>query len=131
LPLYAVGAVPSAGAQAGVVALAFAQVRAGDMEFRGIGNAKGLIAGVATIEEQRAKAARLYGNWDEVLQGFRYELGELGRGFVSGQARVAPKHGAATCRYCELHALCRISEREGFAAAAEDGVDASTKANDA
>ena len=131
LPLYAVGAARSAGAPAGVVALAFAQVRAGKMEFRGIGAAQNLIPGVATIDAQRARAARLYTSWEELLQGFRYELEELGREFVSGEARVAPKNGAATCRYCELHALCRISEREGFAAAADDGVEAATAADEA
>ena len=123
LPLYAVGAAPSAGARSGVVALAFAQVRTGHMEFRGIGSASDLLPGVVSINEQRAQAARLYENWNEVLQGFRHELESIAREFVAGEARVAPKHDVPTCRYCELHALCRISEREGFAAAAEDGIE--------
>lgn len=127
LPLYAVGVPPSAGAPAGVVALAFAQVSTGKMEFRGVANAAGLIPGVATIDAQRARAARLYENWGELLQGFRHELESLGREFVAGDARVAPKHGPATCRYCELHALCRISEREGYVDdAADDRVDGAT-----
>ncbi|MSQ51803.1 MAG: PD-(D/E)XK nuclease family protein [Betaproteobacteria bacterium] len=120
LPLYAVGNAVGGGAPAGVVALAFARVSAGNMAFRGIGREQSLIPGVDIIEKQRAKAARLYQNWDEVLSGFRRELDALGAEFVRGEARVAPKQGAATCRYCELHALCRISEREGFVPVIEE-----------
>ena len=119
LPLYAVG-TSSGGAPAGVVALAFARVSTGNMAFRGIGREEDLIPGVDTIEKQRAKAARLYQNWDEMFSGFRRALDTLGGEFVEGVARVAPKEGAATCRYCELHALCRISERDGFVDAVDD-----------
>ena len=52
----------------------------------------------------------------------RAELDVLGREFMAGDARVDPKHGARTCRDCDLQGLCRISEREGEGAIAEDEV---------
>ena len=113
LPLYAVGAARSTGAPEGVVALAFAQVRSGAMEFRGLSARADMIPGVLTVEKHRSQAARAYANWEAVLDGLRRELDALAREFVRGEARVSPKHGAASCRLCELHGLCRISEREG------------------
>lgn len=106
LPLYALGA------EEGVSALAFACVKAGAMEFRGVARAAGLIPGVKTITEHRAAAARAYRNWGELLSAWRAELEMLGREFASGEASVRPKEGDETCRYCDLRALCRIGERE-------------------
>ena len=39
-------------------------------------------------------------------------------GRLSGEARVAPKDGLATCTYCEVKPFCRIYER--YEAAASD-----------
>jgi probable DNA repair protein len=106
LPLYAV----TSGTD--VAAVAFARVRAGEKKpFRGIARNKGLIPDVDTLAEQRLNAAKRYRSWDELLSGWRRELEALGREFASGEARVAPKDGLATCAYCEVKPFCRIYER--------------------
>jgi len=111
LPLYAVTRNGNAGDD--VAAVAFARVKAGEMEFRGIAREEGLIPDVGTIAGQRSKAAKQYGSWDALLEGWRRELEALGREFASGEARVDPKVklNLETCRYCEVKPLCRIYER--------------------
>ena len=105
LPLYAVSGAEN------VIAVAFARLKPGDLGFRGVAREEGLIPGVATLDKLRAGAARDYGSWEDLLAGWRYELEALGREFAAGEARVDPKRGDLTCRWCELHALCRINER--------------------
>jgi len=106
LPLYALGA------DEGVSGLAFACVKAGAMEFRGVAAKENMIPGVKPITDYRAAAARGYRSWDELLASWRSELETLGREFASGEASVRPKDGDETCRHCDLRALCRIGERE-------------------
>jgi len=105
LPLYALGAGER------VTAVAFARVKAGEMEFKGVARDDAGIPGVKPITEQRVKFASRYRSWDELLAAWRTELEMLGREFVSGEARVLPKKGSETCRRCELQALCRIHAR--------------------
>lgn len=105
LPLYAVSSADD------ISAVAFARVKAGEMGFKGIAREDGLIPGVSTIDKQRANAAKQYGSWEVLLAGWRNELEALGAGFAAGDARVDPKRGEDTCRYCELKPLCRINER--------------------
>jgi len=113
LPLYAVTRDGNAGDE--VAAVAFARVRAGEMEFKGIAREAGLIPDVGTLAEQRSAAAKQYGSWDDLLSSWRRELEALGREFASGEARVDPKdkRNLATCRYCEVKPFCRIYERYG------------------
>lgn len=105
VPLYALGSGED------IAATAFAIVKAGAAEFHGIARANGLLPGVKIISEQKAVAAKDYSDWESLLNGWRLELDQLGRGFSTGDARVDPKRGDVTCNHCDLHALCRISER--------------------
>lgn len=107
LPLYAV----SMGEDEQVCAVAFARLKAGDMAFKGIARDEGLIPGAMPLAGQRLPAAKDYDSWEHLLEGWRIEFDALGKEFASGEARVAPKRGDDTCRYCELKPLCRISER--------------------
>ena len=107
LPMYALS-VPE------VVAVAFAQVKAGVMCFRGIGKAADLIPGVNLVAKDRSRAAKQYADWDALLAGWKKELEALGRGFVAGDARVDPKKGAATCGMCDQQMVCRIAEKAPF-----------------
>ncbi len=50
------------------------------------------------------------GPWDRVLVQWRATLDALAGGFEQGDARVAPKYGANTCRQCDLESLCRIAQ---------------------
>jgi len=120
LPLYAVTRDENAGGD--VAAVAFARVKAGEMEFKGIARDEGLIPEVETLADQRTKAAKQYRSWDELLSGWRRELEALGREFASGEARVDPKdkHKLATCLYCEVKPFCRVYERTGALVAADE-----------
>jgi probable DNA repair protein len=103
LPLYLTVAEPDAAA------VAFAQVRAGDMKFVGLARAAGLLPGA------KSPAA----GWDEQRAAWHAELERLAGEFAAGNAAVDPKRPAHTCRLCDLQPLCRIHERaEG---AAEEG----------
>ena len=105
VPLYALGSGED------VAAAAFAVIKAGKAEFKGVARENDLLPGVMTISEQRGAAAGQYESWGALLSGWQAELDQLGSGFASGDARVDPKRGEATCNFCDLHALCRINER--------------------
>lgn len=111
LPLYLVAAEPRAGA------IAFAQVRAGDMRFVGLARAEGLLPGARTPEQ--AAPAGAAADWDAQVADWQATVERLARDFAAGEAAVDPKRPAHTCRYCDLHSLCRIAERAG--GTAEDG----------
>ncbi len=105
VPLYALGSGED------LAAAAFAVIRAGKAEFKGVARENDLLPGVKTISEQRSAMAAHYDSWETLLAGWRIELDELGSGFAAGDARVDPKRGDDTCKFCDLHALCRINER--------------------
>jgi len=96
VPLYALNAPEE------VSAVAFAKLRTGEMRYMGFSRAKDAIPGVRPAE-----------NWASLLAGWRKELEALGSGFAAGDARVDPKRGLQTCRYCDLQPLCRVHERLG------------------
>jgi RecB family exonuclease len=95
LPLYLTVAEPDAGA------IAFAQVRAGDMRFVGLARDPGVLPGTKAPDT----------TWDGQRAAWRAALARLADEFATGHAAVAPKRGAQTCRLCDLQPLCRIHER--------------------
>lgn len=107
LPLYAVGS-PEA-----VAAVAFAQVKAGSMAFKGLAGDEVGIPGV-----------RLREDWDALLGEWRQTLDALGRSFAAGEAEVAPKRYPHTCKYCDQAPLCRINERIAIGPVEEEADDA-------
>lgn len=111
LPLYLLAAEPDARA------IAFAQVRAGDMKLVALAAGEGILPGARTLPDGRLKRAAQ--SWDEQLLAWRTELERLARGFSQGVATVDPTPGA--CEYCDLKPLCRIHERS---ATMGEGVDA-------
>jgi ATP-dependent helicase/nuclease subunit B len=60
------------------------------------------------------RATKLLGYAGEALAWrepqWRRVVDELGSSFLRGDAAVAPKHGAKSCEFCDLHSLCRIAE---------------------
>ena len=94
LPLYVLGAKED------VIAVAFAQLKTGEMRFRGFSKEKGALPKVDQAE-----------SWQGLLSGWKKETEKLGAGFAAGDARVDPKHGLDTCRLCHLKTLCRVHEK--------------------
>jgi ATP-dependent helicase/nuclease subunit B len=51
--------------------------------------------------------------WAKLLDRWQKQIIQLTQEFQSGYAQVMPKHGAQTCRYCDLKLFCRINN-DGF-----------------
>lgn len=120
LPLYVVSGTED------ISAVAFARLKAGEMAFRGVSRDQGSIPGVVTLDMQRSGAAKDYGSWADLLAGWRRELEMLGQEFAAGEARVDPKRGDETCRYCDLKPLCRINERTFSIGSPDEGAGEGT-----
>ncbi|HMK14808.1 MAG TPA: PD-(D/E)XK nuclease family protein, partial [Burkholderiales bacterium] len=104
LPLYAV----SAGRD-DVAAVAFVQLHAQDVLFKGLSREKDLLPGVQTLAENRI-AANQYADWKDLFENWRTMLENLAREYLDGRADVSPKDYPTTCRDCDLGALCRVKE---------------------
>ena len=107
LPIYAVSD-PQA-----LTAVLFAQLLTGDLRYRGVAEYEGLVPEVAAYSSTRKQPDEPQ-DWLTLLAHWRVAVTALADEFAQGEARVAPQHGADTCRYCHLHALCRIHERDGL-----------------
>jgi len=117
LPLYTV----SAGRD-DVAAIAFVQLHAQDVLFKGLAREEKLLPGVKTLAENRI-AAQNWASWQDMLEGWRTVLENLAREYLDGRADVSPKNYPQTCRDCDLGALCRVKEikdRGPVAAEVED-----------
>jgi probable DNA repair protein len=95
LPLYAVTSKES------IAAVAFARVRPGQMRFIGLSR-----------EDKALPNVKKTDKWEQLNKEWKQEAEALGKGFASGEAVVDPKRGlAVTCRFCDLHTLCRVYEK--------------------
>lgn len=110
LPLYLVASEPDAQA------LAFAQVKAGAMQFVSLAADKGLLPGARTPDGRLRSAPRNPGRRSWPTGAPRWSLSA--RGYAGGAAAVDPKPGA--CRICDQQPLCRIHERRAWSASGED-----------
>jgi len=95
-----------------VAAVMFAQVRAGDFQFRGLAHDAEIAPGVKPLSE--SDYAERAADWEALLEEWRRVLEKLGEDFRAGRAPVDPKDGSKTCQYCELTPLCRIHEHDGL-----------------
>ena len=115
LPMYALACGED------VAAIAFARVKTGAHEFKGLARAAGLLPKVTTVTQNRTRLARNYADWPQLVGSWRGELESLGRAFAAGDARLDPKHGADTCEGCPQALVCRVAERPPVAGGEEDG----------
>ena len=105
LPLYGISDTHA------VAGLAFAQLRAGELCFKGFSDAEGIIPNVKEFGNVKNSPAV---NWPDQFSQWRQVLQHLAEEFRAGYAPVDPKIPGATCQYCELTALCRIHEHDGL-----------------
>jgi ATP-dependent helicase/nuclease subunit B len=94
-----------------IAALAFAQVRVGEMGLKGLARASGSARGVGAPVTQEGETQA--DAWARNVREWRRVVAALGDDFVAGMARVDPKYGALTCNRCDLHMLCRIADDYG------------------
>ncbi|HTT36272.1 MAG TPA: PD-(D/E)XK nuclease family protein [Burkholderiales bacterium] len=102
IPLYAV-TEPGELAAASLVA-----VNAQEVAFRGVAREEGLVPGVHTPAQSRTFGA--LATWKGMLDRWRIALDALARGFLAGEAAVAPRSYPRTCEWCDLGTLCRVKE---------------------
>jgi probable DNA repair protein len=103
LPLYLVGAEP------GAAAIAYAQVRAGDMRFIALAREADVLPEARTLPDGRLRQAAP--SWQEQLEAWRAGLARLAAAYAAGDAAVDPKRYPDTCRRCDAQPFCRIYER--------------------
>ena len=103
LPLYAV----DTGAD--VSGVAFVQLRAREVAFKGLTREEEVLPDVGTLSNAKTLSAQA-ADWPALLASWRRVLEELARDYLAGHAEVAPKLYPKTCEYCDLSALCRVRE---------------------
>jgi ATP-dependent helicase/nuclease subunit B len=113
LPLYAVGAAGD------VSALAFVQLRAQEVAFKGLAREAGVLPGVPTLAA--STFAREHADWAQLMESWRATLTRLAHEYLSGAAPVAPKNYPDTCGHCDLKPLCRVRELMDRGPVAQEG----------
>jgi len=103
LPLYLVATEPHAAA------VAFAQVRSGEMKFSALARDGDLLPGIRAFAESRLRDH--HDSWQEVVTAWQTDLTRIAAEFAAGEAAVDPKRHPHTCLYCDVKPFCRIHER--------------------
>ncbi len=103
LPLYLLTSEP------GAAALAFAQVKTGEIGFTGIAYDGDLLPAVKAFSESRQNTQ--YDSWEALIAAWQFNLTSLANRFATGDAKVDPKKYPQTCQYCDMQPFCRIHER--------------------
>lgn len=83
-------------------AIAFAQVRRGDMKFSGFAHAEGILEKISPVKIT---------SWATQISDWRAALEALAMDFRAGRAAADPKT-SKTCDECPVIALCRIREAQ-------------------
>lgn len=104
LPIYA---ITNQADTAGVV---LAAVNAADMGCKGVCEESELVPGIKAFAE--TKEAGGYAGWDGLKTEWKRQLEMLAAEVMAGRADVSPKVREDDCKYCRLHALCRINEQD-------------------
>ena len=102
-------------------AIAFAKLRPAQLKLDGVRRENddehqdpSAIDGIRILGQIKGNhALKSIERWPELLEQWQQQLDALGQDFLAGKAEVDPRD-AQTCRYCHLHALCRIHEHTAF-----------------
>lgn len=115
LPLYAI----LLGEE--VSGIAFAAVSAKRARYIGVGRSEDLLPALKPAEAFHADGGKQAGyTWEEIRRGWIDTLTALAHAHLNGEATVSPK-ALATCRYCHLTTLCRVSVQAPEAEESEGG----------
>ena len=88
------------------VALSFAQVRARESKFVGLGD-NGFAPGVTTDVVRAVKGKLMADDWQSLNGVWRAQLEKLAEDFLAGEAAVDPL-ASNSCTWCGLQSLCRV-----------------------
>lgn len=119
LPLYVVHQLDQ---DREVSAVAFAHVSAADLSWKGYATNTNALGLKADTFKRHFKTEK----FEEHIRWWRPNLERLANDFLSGKAKVDPKHpptgSTSTCDRCHLQALCRVAEAS-FAVTENDGAE--------
>lgn len=104
LPLYASFAFTEAEA------IAFAQIKNGNIKFTGISLDETNLKGIIPLNKLKSKLELR--SWEELTQIWKTNLEKLAHDFYNGIAAVDPAD-TTSCNQCDLQALCRINHSKG------------------
>jgi len=100
LPLYAI-TLPEP-----VAGILLAKIKIGEFELKGLVETEDIFP-----KDKRFSSIKLpEESWQDTLDEWKTNLNHLAREYKQGHVAVMPRDDNA-CRYCDLHGLCRISER--------------------
>ena len=88
------------------VALSFAQVRARESKFVGLGE-NAFAPGITTDVAKAVKGKLMADDWDSLNAVWRAQLEKLAEDFLAGEAAVDPL-ASDSCTWCGLQSLCRV-----------------------
>lgn len=94
-----------------IAGIAYAEINAKNLLFKGVSNAELDIPGVKPLESIKNEARS--NTWPEQLNAWRDTLTALAKDYARGNAAVNPKHGQI-CNHCDLAGFCRIKEKEAL-----------------
>lgn len=121
LPLYAIcDSRPVDG-------LVFAQVRTGEMQFRGLTEQADWVPGVKPFSDSDYSHNGSY-TWRDQLSEWRGRMEVLATELAAGVAHVSPRDDATTCEHCQLMSLCRVYEQKQLRA--DDDNDEEAESDD-
>jgi len=109
LPLYAISAEDTPAA------VVFAVIRDDGCLYKGVAQREGIFPGLPPkLTRATGYLVEAGAQMPETIRDWRQILHRLMSDFLAGKADIDPKDGTNTClnSYCDLHSLCRISERE-------------------
>jgi ATP-dependent helicase/nuclease subunit B len=111
LPAYA------ATTQGEVAAVAFAQIKAGEVGFSGYSPNENVLFAGPYAKTQPGKAGE---SLQQVIARWHATLERLAQEHRGGRAEVDPLEPKKTCKYCPLPGICRVSQ-DDFVASEEQG----------
>ena len=97
-------------------ALAYAQVRAGDIDVGGVAQTAALWPRLAVADG----TSRVFGEWNEFRERLQQRVLRLASDFQAGIATISPRD-RGTCTYCGMQSLCRIQRLDDAANDWRDG----------
>lgn len=104
LPLYAITS------EGEIAAIVFTKLKRGETAYVGLAQDDDLLPNVTTVNNTCGIKDNVP-DWETLFAQWKDTLNQLAINFREGDARVDPKN-AGSCRYCDLHAFCRIYERD-------------------
>ncbi|MBM2830527.1 MAG: helicase/exodeoxyribonuclease subunit, partial [Gammaproteobacteria bacterium] len=102
LPLYVITS------EGEIAAIVFTRLKRGEVAYVGLAQEDNILPDVKTVTN--TKSVKDIPDWPSLMTQWQATLNQLAVSFRQGNAIVDPK-SSDSCKHCDLHALCRIFEK--------------------